>query len=154
MSLRHFIAQKFISKPVLFSKPFQQIKRFQKLQTITSIVDQFISINYSYGILITGFYQVDLYEQTIFIQDNLIKKTSLYALNQITLKGTNVCLKIIIFKRLAYTLAANCYRPKSVTQPDASSKRYMYQSDKISCQTNRTQNNSDRYQLFSQIFAI
>ena len=34
-------------------------------------------------------------------------------------------------KRLAYTLTAYCYGSKSVTQPDASSKRYLW--DKISC---------------------
>ena len=36
-----------------------------------------------------------------------------------------------LFKRLAYTLIAYCYGSKSVTQPDASSKRYLW--DKISC---------------------
>ena len=35
----------------------------------------------------------------------------------------------IIFKRLAYMLTAYCYGSKSVTQPDASSKRYLW--DKI-----------------------
>ena len=38
---------------------------------------------------------------------------------------------LFIFKRLAYTLTAYCYGSKSVTQPDASSKRYLW--DKISC---------------------
>ena len=50
-----------------------------------------------------------------------------------------------LFKRLAYTLTAYCYGSKSVTQPDASSKRYLW--DKISYWTYRTQNNSDRYQF-------
>ena len=51
----------------------------------------------------------------------------------------------VVFKRLAYTLTAYCYGSKSVTQTDASSKRYLW--DKISCQTNRTKNNWDRYQI-------
>ena len=51
----------------------------------------------------------------------------------------------LVFKRLAYMLTANCYMSKSVTQQDAWSKRYL--CNKISCQTNRTQNNSDRYQI-------
>ena len=38
---------------------------------------------------------------------------------------------IPIFKLLAFTLTAYCYGSKSVTQPDASSKRYLW--DKISC---------------------
>ena len=46
------------------------------------------------------------------------------------------------FMRLAYTLTAYCFGSKSVTQPDASSKRYLW--DKLSCQTTRTQN---RYQF-------
>ena len=51
----------------------------------------------------------------------------------------------IIFKRLAYTLTAYCYWSKSVTQPDASSKRYLL--DNISCKqivhkTTRTDINS------------
>ena len=36
-----------------------------------------------------------------------------------------------LFKRLAYTLTAYCYGSKSVTQPDASSKRYLW--EKVSC---------------------
>ena len=50
-----------------------------------------------------------------------------------------------VFKRLAYTLTVYYYGSKSVTQPDASSKRHLW--DKISCQTNRTLNNSNRYQF-------
>ena len=33
----------------------------------------------------------------------------------------------MIFKRLAYTLNAHCYWSKSVTQLDASSKRYLWE---------------------------
>ena len=44
---------------------------------------------------------------------------------------TNICANVLIFKRLAYMLTAYCYGSKSVTQPDASSKRYLW--DKISC---------------------
>ena len=36
-----------------------------------------------------------------------------------------------LFKRLAYTLTTYCYGSKYVTQPDASSKRYLW--DKILC---------------------
>ena len=49
------------------------------------------------------------------------------------------CICVFVFKGLAYTLAAYYYGSKSVTQPDASSKRY------VSCYTNRTQNNSDKH---------
>ena len=52
---------------------------------------------------------------------------------------------VFLFKRLVYTLTAYCYGSKSVMQPNASSKRYLW--DKISCQTYRTQNYSDRYQF-------
>ena len=50
-----------------------------------------------------------------------------------------------VFKRLTYSQTACCYGSKSVMQRDALSKCYLW--DKISFQTNRTQNNSDRYQF-------
>ena len=37
-----------------------------------------------------------------------------------------VRLFVPVFKRLAYTLTAYCYGSKSVTQPDASSKRHLW----------------------------
>ena len=52
----------------------------------------------------------------------------------IFLKKPDVCSFLNIqyfFKRLAYTLTAYCYGSKSVMQPDASSKRYLW--DKILC---------------------
>ena len=48
-------------------------------------------------------------------------------------------MQCLFVKQLAYTLTAYCYGSKSVTEPDASSKRYLW--DVL---TNRTQNNSDR----------
>ena len=56
----------------------------------------------------------------------------------------------MIFKRSAYTLTAYCYGSKSVTQPDASSKRYLwdkYRVTQIVHKTNRTDINSRTLQV-------
>ena len=60
---------------------------------------------------------------------------------------------VSFFKRLAYTLTASCNGSKSVTQPDASSKRYLL--DKISCETivlktTRTDINSRTLHVFAR----
>ena len=51
---------------------------------------------------------------------NLINKIQFYTL------VLSFITPIIIYKRIAYMLTANCYGSKSVTQPDAFLKRYLW----------------------------